>query len=72
MAEKVLKDAGIDEKFKAHSTRHASTSKAFKNGLNINEIKKAAGWSERLNTFYKFYNRPIINNKSLVEVVLTQ
>ena len=68
---KVMRDAGVDENYKGHSTRHAATSKAFKSGLNINDIKKAAGWSKNSNTFFKFYNRPIINNKSLAEAVLT-
>ncbi|XP_023246775.1 uncharacterized protein LOC106643825 [Copidosoma floridanum] len=55
----VMKQAGVDEQFTAHSTRHASTSKAWLQGVNIKDIKKAAGWSDRSNTFYKFYNRQI-------------
>lgn len=39
---------------------HASTSKASQAGLDINSIKKAAGWSERSSTFAKFYNRPVV------------
>lgn len=38
----VLKKAEIDQSFTAHSTRHASTSRALKMGININTIKKAA------------------------------
>ena len=55
----VLTEAGVDNKFTAHSTRHASTSKAQKKGLNINLIKKAAGWSESSKTFDVFYNTNI-------------
>ncbi|CAD6208180.1 GSCOCG00010434001-RA-CDS, partial [Cotesia congregata] len=53
-----LKDSGLDvTTFSAHSTRHASTSKAHKLGVNIDEIRKTAGWSGTSNTFGKFYNR---------------
>ena len=59
----VLAKCGIDQQFTAHSTRHASTSKAYQNGLNINIIKNAAGWSPQSKVFMKFYNRPIINTE---------
>lgn len=55
----VLREARVEKAFTAHSTRHASTSKALKNGMDINNIKTTAGWSEGSNTFAKFYNRPI-------------
>ncbi|XP_014217272.1 uncharacterized protein LOC106645836 [Copidosoma floridanum] len=55
----VLREAGIQEVFTAHSTRHASTTRAHQQGLNINVIKQAAGWSESSKTFFRFYNRPI-------------
>ena len=54
----VLKEAGIED-YTAHSTRHASSSKALAQGLNVNIIKKAAGWAPNSNTFAKFYNRPL-------------
>ncbi|CAD6227212.1 GSCOCG00006019001-RA-CDS [Cotesia congregata] len=54
-----LVDLGVDKKFTAHSTRHASTSKAFEKGVSIEEIKKVAGWSEHSQTFAKFYQQPI-------------
>lgn len=41
-----LQDAGIDTKtFGTHSTRSASTSKALKSGMSLDDIGKAAGWS---------------------------
>lgn len=58
----VLEEAGIDKKFKAHSTRHSSTSKALRKGLSMEVIKKAAGWSQGSKVFCNFYNRPIEEN----------
>uniref|UniRef100_A0ABD2WJK2 Tyr recombinase domain-containing protein n=2 Tax=Trichogramma kaykai TaxID=54128 RepID=A0ABD2WJK2_9HYME len=57
----VLQVCKVDPKYTGHSTRHAATSKAQKNGLDINIIKKAAGWSESSSVFMRFYNRPILN-----------
>ena len=50
----VLIEAGIDKTYTAHSTRHASSSKALRQGLNINCINKAVGWSKNSKTFYNF------------------
>lgn len=55
----VMKEAGIEEHYSAHSTRHASTSKAFSKGIDLNTIKNAAGWSEKSSVFAKFYNKPV-------------
>ena len=60
----VLSDAGIDISiFKSHSTRHASTSSALLKGIDLDTIRKTAGWSEKSEVFSRFYNRPIIRNK---------
>lgn len=57
----VLEECGINTKiFSAYSSRHASTSAAFKGGANIESIRKAAGWTERSKVFSKFYNKPIV------------
>ncbi|VEN48313.1 unnamed protein product [Callosobruchus maculatus] len=54
-----LKLSGIDtKKFKSHSTRHAASTAALQSGIHIDNIKSAAGWSEKSETFAKFYNRP--------------
>ena len=52
-------NAGIDtEKFKSHSVRSASVSKAKTCDVPISEILKVAGWaSDR--TFAEFYDKPI-------------
>ncbi len=56
-----LQAAGIDTSvFKAHSTRHSSTSAALRNGIAVDVICKTAGWSQRTATFAKFYNRPLV------------
>ncbi|XP_044597491.1 uncharacterized protein LOC123274057 [Cotesia glomerata] len=67
-----LVDCGVDEKFTAHSTRHASTSKAAEAGVSLDLIRKTAGWSEKSLVFAKFYNRPISsqNNNNFAQVVL--
>ncbi|CAG5109252.1 Protein of unknown function [Cotesia congregata] len=70
-----LKDSGLDvTTFSAHSTRHASTSKAHKLGVNIDEIRKTAGWSGTSNTFGKFYNRIIVapNKGSLARAIINE
>ena len=55
----MLKKSGIDTSvFTAHSTRHASTSAAARNGADIETIRRAAGWSEKTSVFARFYNRP--------------
>jgi len=58
----VMKLAGIDSKYTAHSTRHAATSKARAKGVDVETIRKTAGWSSESSVFQKFYNQPIINN----------
>ncbi len=67
---KVLRHAGIDTYvFSAGSTRSASTSKAKRQGLNIDVIMQAAGWT-RENTFIKYYNKPLQSKNNFAETVL--
>lgn len=55
-----LEEAGIDIScFTAHSTRHAATSCAKRSGISIDQIQKAAGWSQNSLIFARFYNRPL-------------
>ena len=63
--------AGIDiTRYKPHSVRAASTSKALKSGACLKQILTTAGWSNA-ETFAKYYNKEIIRSKStLGEVVL--
>lgn len=67
-----LAECGVDvSTFTAHSTRHASTSKANKLGINLDLIRKTAGWSGNSKTFIKFYNRDIINDVDQGSFALT-
>lgn len=57
-----LGQCGIDvTMFTAHSTRHAATSKARSLGVNLDLIRKTAGWSGSSLTFGKFYDKFIKN-----------
>lgn len=58
-----LNDCGIDASvFTAHSTRHAATSRAHQMGVNIDIIRRTAGWSGTSKTFGRFYHRTIVND----------
>jgi len=60
----VMKNSGIEvEKFKAHSSRCAVTSKAKQSGLPITDIMKIAGWSTDM-TFARFYDKPLEKDSS--------
>ncbi|KYM99629.1 hypothetical protein ALC62_09631, partial [Cyphomyrmex costatus] len=67
-----LKECGVNTAmFSAHSTRHASTSRAAERGVALDLIKRAAGWSGESQVFAKFYNRPIINPNDFSEAILS-
>ncbi|EZA51192.1 hypothetical protein X777_10262, partial [Ooceraea biroi] len=67
----VLQKCGIDiNVFSSHSTRYASSSAAFASGLDLDTIRKAAGWTEGSTVFAKFYNRPISENCSFARAVV--
>lgn len=69
----VMGASGVNtDVFSAHSTRHASTSAAHRQGLSIDLIKKCAGWSGNSLVFAKYYNRPLLSNydeRSFAEAV---
>lgn len=61
----ILERSGVDTSvFKGHSTRHASTSAAARAGLHIDTIRNTAGWSSSSEMFNKFYNLPLISDKT--------
>lgn len=67
----VLETAGIDvQKYTAHSTRSAATSKAFLNGASISDILKLGNWSNE-NTFSKFYKRCPPSSVSIEQMILS-
>ena len=66
----ILQQAGIDvSTHTAHSSRAAATSHAQKQGLNLQEIMKSAGWTSS-STFEKIYNKTPETIHNLGEVVL--
>ena len=62
--------AGLDNMFKPHSIRAASTSKAKKVGVPLHVIAKTAGWANA-KVFSKHYDKPIKGNtKTVQEAIL--
>ena len=57
-AKTVLKVSGVSNKFGAHSTRAASTSVAFYQGVPLHFIMQCASWKQE-NTFRKWYKKPV-------------
>lgn len=52
---KTIQSSDIDVTiFKAHSVRHAATSKAYMKGVDINTIRETAGWTQGSQTFAQF------------------
>ena len=67
----LMSRAGINtEKFKAHSVRGASTSKAMVVGVPIDQILDKANWSKE-NTFYKFYYKTV-NNRDCFQMKILE
>ena len=50
--------AGIDSSFKPHSTRSASTSRAFQRDVPLDAILSKAGWTQA-STFATYYKKPV-------------
>lgn len=68
---KIMFKSGIDTtQFTAHSTRHASTSLAQRKGIPFDVIKSAAGWTNKSQTFAKFYQRTIRDPQSFAKAIL--
>lgn len=67
----VLKEAGINTNiFSAHSTRHAATSTAFSKGVDVESIRRTAGWSEKSLVFAKHYNKPTDKHNRFASAIL--
>lgn len=61
----LLSRSGINiSEFSSHSTRHASTSTAKRNGVGIDVIRATAEWSKDSQVFAKFYNLPLMEEHS--------
>ena len=60
----ILNSSKIDTTvFSAHSVRHASTSAAKRLGVDIELIRKTAGWSKHSETFAKFYDTNVVTDR---------
>ena len=66
----VLKNSGVDSKYKPHSIRSATSSDLFCKGVPIDDIVKKIGWSSE-STFARFYKRQVESGQSLSSVVLS-
>lgn len=54
--ERIWNESGIDiSSFTTRSTRYATTSIAFKKGVNIDEIRRKAGWTGESTVFGRFH-----------------
>lgn len=66
-----LEECGVrSDLFTAHSTRHASTSRAAQKGVSLDLIKRAAGWSGQSRVFAVFYNRPMLDPEEFNRTIL--
>ena len=56
--------------FSGHSNRAVSTSKACAKAVPVHEVMAKAGWSSA-QTFYRYYNKPVIEEASVASVLLS-
>jgi len=68
----LLSKAGVNvDQFTSHSFRHSSTSAAFRAGVSIDSIFKAADWSSNSRIFAKHYCKPVIAHDAFASAVLS-
>jgi len=68
----VLQLSGVDiTRFSAHSARHVATSTAFKQSVDLERIRKIAGWTSS-SVFAKFYNRKIDDRKEFMASIMNK
>nr|CAI5865098.1 unnamed protein product [Callosobruchus analis] len=68
-----LSESGIDTSiFCAYSTGQAATSKAKRDGVSLDVIRKTAGWSVASEVFAKFYNKPLLDNRNMYAMKIYQ
>ena len=57
--------------YTSHTTRAASTTKAYSKNVPLDALMKAAGWKSE-NTFHRFYNKPVqMDDVNLTEAILS-
>ena len=64
----LLVEAGVDQSFKAHSVRGASTSAAMARGVSLADILSTADWSKE-STFRRFYYRATKTTEYVAKVL---
>ncbi|KAG1379850.1 hypothetical protein G6F61_004572 [Rhizopus arrhizus] len=57
--QQMMREAGVNAKYKAHSIRAAASEKAIQKGNTIQSVKKHANWSLNTNIFENFYYKPV-------------
>lgn len=66
----IMQLAGVDtNRFKPHSTRSATTSKAARNNISLSTILASIGWKTE-STFARHYNKPIAADMGQVSKVM--
>lgn len=66
-----LRKSGLNtDIFTAHSTRHASTSAAAKNGIDVETIRRTAGWTKNSEVFARCYQRPLVDQAEFAKSIL--
>lgn len=61
----IMEEAGIDTSiFRAHSSRHAATSKAHRSGIDVDLIRRTAGWSSGSSVFAHFYKLDVVPDRA--------
>lgn len=67
----MLNQSGVDVSiFKVHSTRHASSSAACREGINVDTICQTAGWSKKSEAFARFYKRPLYDKTNCAKAII--
>ncbi|KAG1042029.1 hypothetical protein G6F43_011982 [Rhizopus delemar] len=68
--QKIMAQAGVDTtKYKAHSIRSASSTKAVEKGAAIQQVKLHANWNLSSNTFEKHYLKPSTQTNDSTQLV---
>lgn len=68
-----LSEANVDTTlFTAYSSRHASTTKAFTQGVSLQTIRKTAGWSGTSQVFARHYQLPVRNLQEFAQSLLNK
>ncbi|KAG2211412.1 hypothetical protein INT45_003020 [Circinella minor] len=66
----IMTKAGINRRiYKPHSIRATSSTKAVEKGHTIKEVKQHANWSQKANTFEKYYYKPLAQQSKSTNII---